>query len=762
MEFTDFRDMLRSFADEPSNVDVRIGRVVAQIREDLIDITLTYSNDENRELRVTENGVESGARAWLLTRVARLPQLAERIIATTAVTPEVAAQSPFVVPEGVLTPDLSATLGSAEQIDADDAVLALTDRASSPLPGATSVLYITSDAGEGKTTIINAAARAQAKRYKERLVSSLIVPIPLSGRAFLTFDDAVIAALVNKLRFNYLYFDAFLRLVKMGAIVPAFDGYEEMLVEGSKGEAISALGNLVQTLDSSGTVYVAARKAFFEYISFKTQARLLDAIGDRSVSFSRLAIERWNQAQFCRYGHLRGAAAPEEVYDAVAARLKADHPLLTRAVLVRRLFDVAAASKDRVELVAQLGRAPQDYFYTFIDAIVKREANEKWLAVVAGDVAHPLLTVPQHHQLLALIAQEMWQTATTSLRFDVLDAIVDLFAEGLGKRGAAVRQIKERLKQHSLLAMDVSRGQALAFDHQDFQDFYLGESLGALLAKLSSAELQAFMSVNLVPAATAEQAIQHAIREGVDFSKVLDVIVAINETEAGFTFCKENCGNLGIRAAELIKSPGTPIRLRKLFVSANGLHGRSLKHVRLESCQFQPTATNMSSFGDVEFIGCEFERIEIQGVSDLVGCTFEGCRFDSLVIPPDEELAFDPAVIAKELVRAGAHIVDGHLIAARQSEPDERFKLLERFLRGFARKTYFDEDLIRIKLGKNQTSSFFADVLPPLLTRRILEDVQWRGRGVQKRFKLAVSMSQIDRALEHSRGDFDAFLRIFQ
>ncbi len=282
-------------------MDVRLGKVVAQIREDLIDIELSYTFDEDRQLRVTENGVHYPARHWLLTRIARLPQLADRILAITDVSVEASARSPFVTPPQAcllaISPVMMKTIPS--RLPVLDAVDALIQKASQPLPGATSVLYITSDAGEGKTTIINRAARVQATRYKERKTSSLIVPIPLSGRAFLTFDDAVIAALVNKLRFNYLYFDAFILLVRMGAIIPAFDGYEEMLVEGSKGEAVSALGNLVQSLESSGTVFIAARKAFFEYLSFKTQARLLDAIGDQSASFSRLALLRWNKTQFC-------------------------------------------------------------------------------------------------------------------------------------------------------------------------------------------------------------------------------------------------------------------------------------------------------------------------------------------------------------------------------------------------------------------------------------------------------------------------------
>jgi hypothetical protein len=360
MEINEFKRVLSSFADEPKDVDVRLGKVVAQVRDELFEVGLSYSNGPDRHLQILENDVQYPARLWLINRVARLPQLADRILAVTSVGSNAASSAPFVRPAGLLSPDLSSAAGSDHDIEVDDAIGTLLTKVSEAMPGATSVMYVTSDAGEGKTTILNKAARIQAERYKERQTATLLVPIPLSGRAFLTFDDAVIAALVNKLRFGYLYFDAFIELVRMGVIVPAFDGYEEMLVEGSKGEAISALGNLVQALESSGTVLIAARKAFFEYLSFKTQARLLDAIGDRSASFSRLALQRWDKDRFCEYGRLRGASEARQIYQVVSERFSPEHPLLTRAVLVRRLFDVAIDIGDPAKLSELLGTNPHE------------------------------------------------------------------------------------------------------------------------------------------------------------------------------------------------------------------------------------------------------------------------------------------------------------------------------------------------------------------------------------------------------------------
>lgn len=755
MDINDFRTILTAFADEPSDVDIRAGKVVAQVREDLIDATIHYSDGDDRQLRIVENEQEYPARTWLINRVARLPQLADRILATTTVPPDVAAKSPFVVPAGLMSPELATEANSDEEVG--DVVEALLLHATSAVPGATSVLYLTSDAGEGKTTVINRAANIQAQRYKRKEVSSLIVPIPLSGRAFLTFDDAVIAALVNKLRFTYLYFDAFIELVRMGAIVPAFDGYEEMLVEGSKGEAVSALGNLVQRLESSGTVFIAARKAFFEYLSFRTQAKLFDAIGNRSAAFSRLAICRWTKAQFCDYGIRRNIPSPEEVYETVAARLGCGHPLLTRAVLVRRLFDVIEGA-DRAELIDMLGANPHDYFFTFVDAIVKREASEKWLSRVSGDVMEPLLQQSEHHQLLAQVALEMWQSSTTSLRYDVLDVIVDIFCESNRKSATATRQVKERMKQHSLLTTATSRGQGIGFDHEDFQNFYLGEGLGLILGRQSSAELQAFLSVNIVPTATVEQAVQCIVRHGEDLREALATIAVINQSESSYSFCKENCGSLAIRLAECMADEQEKINLDNMFVPAGALAGRVLKHTQFSNCHFQPTHISGRSFENVAFTNCEFERLELTAMEPLSGCTFDECRVDSLVTTPDEVQIFDPALIAGTLQALGASKGEDESRPLRVEAQDDRVRLLERFLRVFLRHTHVDEDTIRLRLGKRFSSMFFEQTLPLLISHGVLEETSWRGQGVQRRFKLLRQMSELAAALEESEGSFDRFL----
>jgi hypothetical protein len=752
MNISEFKRVLTTFADEPADVDIRAGRVVAQVRDDVVEAEIKYSASEDRHLRVLENGQEYSARTWIINRVARIPQLADRVLSVAGAN---SGGAQFVTPSGRLSADLASE--DNKDTEVSDVVAVVGQMASAPIPGATSVLYLTSDAGEGKTTVLNRAAMLQARQYKERTASSLIVPIPLGGRSFLTFDDAVIAALVNKLRFNYLYFDSFIELVRMGVIVPAFDGYEEMLVEGSKGEAVSALGNLVQRLDSSGTVLIAARKAFFEYLSFRTQARLLDAIGDRSVAFSRLALSRWSRKQFCDYGSLRGVSDAGAIYETVASRLSETHPLLTRAVLVRRLFDVLDGV-DRGELLGLLGRNPQDYFYTFVDAIIKREATEKWLLKVSGDVGEPLLTSSEHHLLLSSIAVEMWLSSSNSLRFDVIDLVVDIFCDAGKKNGMVTRQIKERIKQHSLLSSETSRGQGLGFDHEDFYNFFLGEGLGSILARKSAVETQNFLAMALISQVTVEQAVQNLIRNRVDIASVIECLVGVNKSESGYSICKENCGALVIRLMECMGDSAEGFVLTRFYFPVGVLSGKSMRNVRFSDCHFQPTGLS-GIFDGVEFECCEFERIEVDSSVKIHGMRLdESCVVDSLVVQPGDEHVYDPSVINSILSKLGLGKEEQQSIAF--SPGDERMKVVERFLRIFLRSTQADEEIIKLRLGKVFAPIFFDSLLPLLIGSAVLEEVPWRGQGVQRRFKLMRPMAEIGDAFERSGGDFDRFLKL--
>ncbi len=121
-----------------------------------------------------------------------------------------------------------------------------------------------------------------------------------------------------------------------------------------------------------------------------------------------------------------------------------------------------------------------------------------------------------------------------------------------------------------------------------------------------------------------------------------------------------------------------------MFFSTGALGSRSLKDIIFDNCQFQPTSAGDGNLQAIEFWGCEFERIEISRTDAFSGCTFTGSSVDSLVVFGDDELLFDPDVIALELKKAGAALSDDVKVVAEEPVvSDTRLRVFERFLRDF-------------------------------------------------------------------------------
>ncbi len=767
MSHDDFKRIVTAFADNPADIDSRKGRLLVQVRDEIIDAGLSL---EDGVLMVEEHDERLSARSWIVKRLARLPLLAERICS------HVSPPEHFVPPAGRLLGDIGNGAGESDEPDVVDAAAKMLRQ----IPGTTSVWYLTADAGEGKTSLIDHLAVRQARAYKNKETDWLLVPVPLGGRTFLRFDDVVVATLVNRLRFQLLYYDAFLELVRLGVVVPAFDGFEEMIIEGSSGEAMSALGQLVNHLGSAGTALIAARKAYFEYLGFGSQARLFTEIDKDDVMFGRLSLQRWDRLHFVEYARRRGLADPERLFDDIAARLPGPgHPLLTRAVLVRRLVDVALdASPDLSSLLDRIDRRPQDYFHEFVTAIVEREAREKWVDR-SGVPPRPLLTVDEHHELLSIAAREMWLSSTDALRADDMGFVAELFAENAGKPPAVARQIQERMKQHALIV--VSRdGRSLGFDHDDFRLFYLGEALGRALVQRDTTGVKSVLGQASLPRVAVDQAAFHVHRHRGHACKdgVVGWLHRLAAPELPTSFVRENCGALTAALVDAAIGDGVatgPCAASHVHFPEDALRGRSWQGLTVRHSYFAPTSLTGASLVDCRFEECRFDRLG--GHPERVDRSmFDRCEVGSVVQSADDAEAdevYAPAQIRQRLRQVGfsfARDVDSGSaqrdVAAPALELSEDLKLTQRALRIFLRATTVGQPTMEHRL-RTRAGRFRNEILPRLLDAGILEEVRSgepelpRGTKLQRRFRVAVPMQRIEDAMRASDGEFGRFVQAF-
>lgn len=747
MDSRQFHRVIKAFADYSADFLIDRDSMIVQVRDELIHASV---REQDGEVFVKENGTELRAHSWIRDRVAKIPQLADRVLA------HISRERFFIPPSGTFLDQLDNRPSAAPQ-DLADARTGIEEILTQPTFYRSTVVYLTSDAGEGKTPLINHLAHLQAQRFKARESSFLLLPISLAGRAFLSFDDIVIAELVNRFRFPFFYYDAFVELVKMNVLVPAFDGFEEMFVESSTGEAVSALGHLLHDLESSGGVVIAARRAFFEYRHLATQAQLFDAIGDRNVGFAQVRLERWDRTHFVRYARERSVADPEGIYERLRHRLGDDHPSLTRAVLVRRLLDVID-SGDLEELLRRLGDPSSDYFYQFVSALVSREA-QKWIDRSGSEgPQRALLSVEEHHSLLAQIAMEMWLSSNEVISTEYLEVVMELFAEGNQKEPQIGSQIKQRIRHHALLVDAVGRSRFVRFDHEDFRHFYLGEALAELLGS-SGQQAESARVLGLGPLSrVASDAAANALgRRGVGVGAAIERLREIVREAPPVSYGQENAGAIVSRLLELGEG-SDPTRLVGFFFPADALRGRGFGPVVFEKCRFNGTSLAGTTLSNCRFIQCRFDRLEMTPEFEAGGAVLRDCRIACLATSTEPDGVFAPERIVGELERAGFRLErTGPTESRDPSSVAPEARLAERALRSFLRATQINENVLRQRLGSN-ASEFFGQILPKLIEGGVLRSVEYHGKGQQQRFGLAVPMSAIASAVPTTAASFDEFL----
>jgi hypothetical protein len=563
---------------------------------------------------------------------------------------------------------------------------------------------------------------------------------------------------MNQLRFQRLYFDSFVELVRMGVLIPALDGFEEVFVETDEGDAVSSLGGLIRQFGGDGSLLIAARKAYFEFNRLKTQARLLDALPSVDVSFGRVKLDRWNREQFIEYCGLNHLDDGEGLYKAVTTRVAEVHPLLTRPVLVRRLVDIAR-KHDGYAFLADLKPESDDFFLRFIDQIIEREATEKWIDKLS-DPPRPLLSVKEHRQLLSYVAEEMWISKTSILSAEMMDSLAEIFCETAAKGPIITRQVRERCKHHALISS--SGGREFSFDHENFRDFFVGQQVGWQIISGTFSDMRRLLRCELMPDWTIDVACSILHAEQFPPLKAIEKLKEVAASESPSSFARENVGGLSIRLAESVSEY---IHLKELTFPSYALQGRHLQHIAFDSCYFRTTPLLGTDFFHCLFNGCEFERLEFED-SYRVDEPFmlSDCVIRSLGLIRAGEMVdvYDPKKILQVMAARG--LVDPadtgmpeQSATSGQSVPpqDEKLAIFQKAILAFKRGTFVSPAAFRERLGP-AADRFFNDMVPELKAFGVLQQVS-KASG-KDRLKLGLPLSLVADAIADSHGSYQRCL----
>ncbi len=751
MQIKDFRDIVSTFSDPGEELLFQKNHVLISVNGDLIEAKLS---DKSGDIYVDEGCGEMPASQWIVTRLARLELLASRLKETTEKTKH------FVSPSATLCSTLEEDTRNGER-HTNDALKATLEEVDDRSPLETKVLYITSDAGEGKTSLINEMAQAQAQRFSNSGSDWLLVPIQLGGRHFLRFDDITIGALQNRYRFPFLYYKSFIALVKMGIIVPAFDGFEEMFVESSSGEALSAMGVLVGSLESQGTIVVAARKAYFEFENIRSQEKLFDSIRTLSVSFGKLELNRWNKKQFISYCLNRNIDDAESLYSRIIQRLEPSHAVLTRAVLVKRLVDVIQESDSIDDFLYSLHSSGADFFAVFVRGLIAREANEKWIDRSGeNDVGTPILNINEHNELLTYVALAMWESKVNYLKGDYLEFVADDFCETMEASSNHSQQIRARIGGHAMLVPSSNSVSAVEFDHDEFRLFYLGEGIARLLKPLNTRSQGDILTVfrkGMLPS-PAHDALLRAIKRdaSVNVVEVINFLVEVSSMEAHTSYSHMNCSHIIINLLSEIEA--LDLNIKNISFEANSLGDKKLYGVTFTDCFFAETNLELTEIKDCKFVDCRFSQMRISPNTKISNVNFDGSVVDALELKAEHIESWNPIEICGLLKKRGVIFDESHineLGSYQEVSPDHELIDLMKLVRYFMRSTHISESVLLIKLGI-RGREFVSQAVPELIKHGILEEIEDRSGG--RRFRLGIPVERLNSSISSANGSFEYVL----
>jgi hypothetical protein len=760
MDFNNFQKILESFSISPP-LYKKTNIVFELPSGDLVDIRFELNNDGSIK-KIRENETDHSPEYFISERLGRLSVLARAINSFYNYSNN--------KNNGFVSPNSDYNLNWAISDESENGeldVCSIIDKVvKTQNPSETHVLYLTSNAGEGKTTIIE----KMAQKYSDRSCSiknRIIVPIPLAGKPFIRFDDLIIGSLVNQFKFSGYFFSSFIELVKLGYIIPAFDGFEEMFVESPTGAAISAMAEFIKELNNYGTIIVAARSAYYEYQSLNTQSKLYDSLSNYRVSFSKIKIKKWNEVNFIEYGKSIGFNNTDSkcLYDMLLENFGKDHPIITRAVLITKIYSAFENSSDISDFIKKDLRDYNDFYDNFIDTLLEREAR-KWLTK-GKTIASQVLRLEQHKKLLAMIAREMWISKSEMLRYDIIEMLTDLFVDSEQLDAEAAHQVKNRIKDHAILKMSDANRQYIEFDHQDFYHFFLSEAILSTFIKDEISDVFDIARRGRLPQITLEFC-SYNMAKFEDEQSIVNKLIQKMKNEQKVSYANEN------------------ISLLLLFIHQEYQDGFTLK---LCDISFETEPINIIKLFNVIFEKCIFSSLKLSNLKSNI--TFDNCiimeievdenpsKKENIVIAGNTEVTSinntinDTNEYAPNVINVFLEKQYNYKFQEREKKSsneikkeetdeqfivDERFIVLEKALRVFFTRIEVNSDVLKIRLG-NKEKMFWDNVYPA--TRSVIfKEVPYSGSGNQIRLRIICKMENIQIAMTRADGDFDKFISL--
>lgn len=739
--------ILQRFADDPEEVQTQKEMIVCRINGK--DLTLDLSIDDDGVLYCQEeDGRKEKAKRWIEKNLAHLDDLASKIL--------------LAIPDDQCFIPVSSRRELSDGTSSD--CFKTTDAIFEDLRKslfATSAVYLLSEAGDGKTMIMNRLARVVASAYQRGEVHFLFLPIELAGLPFMRFDDLFVGQLAQKFRFRGYYFDGIIELVKLGFITLGLDGFEEIAVEGKDDKVLSSLGELLTQFDSSGKIVVSARRAFYEY-ALENQQALGEVMRTHDIEISSYRLRQWTGKEFRallgKYAFTDSEI--QNIYERVKNRLGERHPILTRPVLARKLVDYIVDSDDN-NVIDNIDRAsdPSEVLDRFVMVLLEREAKFKWLSTSGRQTNKQLLKVADHFKILQNLAEEMWLSRKEFVEEGYLKEWMGLVCDELNVGVLNSRDCCNKIVYHAMLKKE---GVLFSFCHEAFRMYFLGRQIAEYIVESRyTASLVNILSLEVLPDAVIDEAAHQLACKKVSFTEVCTGLQKLKGGTSKTSPMGQNVGLLLILFKEKAKDSSQCL-FKDLYFSGSVMRDVNVSNICFENCVIENLCLSGDKCCDVDFIESTVECVTIMRGTRVKNVVFDATSVPvKLIDETHSEDVYAPGRIRSLLLKIGCNFKvsskEDDIIVIEEHPQDSQVQNFFKIVRMFSRASFITENIMKMKFGA-EWSSVERELVSKLKREGVIEMPPPRQGNVQG-FKLRCSMRAILDAERKTPANVDELIR---
>lgn len=737
------QDDLRSFADDENDLIIEKSGEVLFNRFGK-ELQCKINKGSNGSLLVSIDGQYLPYLKFISKELARLDLFAEKLIHRYPSPPN------FVNGPAILDSP------SDKQIKNKSLEL-LNQVINDTLPFTSRVVFITADAGQGKTMLLKEMQYKIAKRYLSNQCQYLFWHVDLQGRQLLRLNEALLGDL-GELRITGLYMQSIITLIRYGLIVLAIDGFDELAAEQGNSDALGALSHLVNQMNDSGTIVAASRRTFFDAEEYIKRTKILSISVSPNSQFDQLKLCDWTKQEDLEYLGIisidgKKFQNPEKIYNEILHELKADpeHPMLTRPFLLAQiakgllLYDLSPG-----QFIGNM-KNPLESVASVLEAFIDREVTQKWKNRETGE---PYLSQDQHIALLNSVAEEMWQSQQDKIRYEFIEEILSVLMDEWKIEHNRRPSIIEMVKMHVLLIAPDSDYTCRKFEHPEFKNYFISYSLQNIIKTLGEGVILdsalRFLAIAQLPDSVAKYAASKLPKQPDFVKSILMCLDKMINNEWRPTFLQANVGTIIPYLINNVDFNETLIFAQKVVYSSIVFENSKIRNVRLQNGYFVNNFFNRVDWEGVTFEDCEFnDPIFDRTNSRFKNVIFINCKITTVTLcegGDEVRKEYSPSRIIDALKSINIGFHHSEIMEQTKDDPfdhSEQKNILMKLINIFRKTTRVTSNILKIKFSSEHHSYLFETLIPLAEKYGILVETKWKGGGNAKSWRLTTQAEDI-------------------